>query len=441
MLDADVIVVGAGLAGLACAIHLTAAGRSVTVLEASDGVGGRVRSDFVDGFILDRGFQVLLTAYPEAQAMLDYHALDLRSFRPGTLVQVGDKRVLLGDPFREIRSIPSSLAAPIGSPIDKARIGWLRLNSGRGTLDEMWARPETSTAERLRSLKFSDAMVERFLRPLFTGIQLDASLSTSSRMFDFVFRMLGSGDNAVPANGMGMIPAQLAARLPAGAVRLNSRVAAVSPGSVTLTDSAVLSAGAVVVATEGPQAARLLGGAVTEPGSNSVACLYFAAESAPFEGPLLLLNGNGTSAAGGGSGGGSGGGGGGGGGPINNVCVPSSVSPAYAPPGRHLVSASIIAARPSGMDRATWHAQLDVEGRSQLRRWFGAEVDGWTTLPTYEIAHAQPAQPSLEPVERPVRLADGLYVCGDHRDQASIQGALVSGRRAAVAVLEGPQVS
>lgn len=428
MLDADVIVVGAGLAGLACAIHLTEAGRTVTVLEASDGVGGRVRSDVVDGFILDRGFQVLLTAYPEAQAMLDYRALDLRSFRPGTLVQVGDKRVLLGDPFRDLRSIPSSLVAPIGSPIDKARIGWLRLNSGRGTLDEMWARPETSTAERLRSLQFSDAMVERFLRPLFAGIQLDASLSTSSRMFDFVFRMLGSGDNAIPANGMGMIPVQLAARLPAGAVRLGSRVAAVSPGSVTLTDSAVLSAGAVVVATEGPQAARLLGGAVTEPGSNSVACLYFAAESAPFQGPLLLLNGNGTSSTTKG-------------GPINNVCVPSSVSPSYAPPGRHLVSATVIAARPSGMDRATWHAQLDVEGRSQLRRWFGTEVDGWTTLPTYEIAHAQPAQPTLEPVERPVKVADGLYVCGDHRDQASLQGALVSGRRAAEAVLQGSGAS
>lgn len=428
MPDADVIVVGAGLAGLACAIHLTNAGRSVLVLEASDGVGGRVRSDIVDGFILDRGFQVLLTAYPEAQAMLDYRALDLRSFRPGTLVQVGDKRVLLGDPFRDLRSIPSSLAAPVGSAIDKARIGWLRLNSGRGTLDELWARPEMSTAERLRSLKFSDAMVERFLQPLFAGIQLDASLLTSSRMFDFVLRMLGSGDNAVPANGMGMIPTQLAARLPAGSVRLSSRVAAVSPGSVTLTDSAELSAAAVVVATEGPQAARLLGGAVAEPGSNAVVCLYFAADSEPFEGPLLLLNGNGASPAAGG-------------GPINNVCVPSNVSPAYAPPGRHLVSASIIAARPSGMDRATWHAQLHVEGRSQLRRWFGAQVDGWATLPTYEITHAQPAQPSLEPVERPVKLADGLFVCGDHRDQASIQGALVSGRRAAEAILEGAQAN
>ncbi len=427
MHDADVIVVGAGLAGLACAVHLTEAGRAVLVLEASDGVGGRVRSDVVDGFILDRGFQVLLTAYPEAQAILDYRALDLRSFRPGTLVQVGDKRVLLGDPFRDVRSIPASLAAPVGSPIDKARIGWLRLNSGRGTLDEMWARPETSTAERLRSLRFSDAMVKRFLRPLFAGIQLDASLSTSSRMFDFVFRMLGSGDNVIPANGMGMIPAQLAARLPAGTVRLSSRVAAVSAGTVTLTDSAMLSAGAVVVATEGPQAARLLGGAVDEPGSNAVACLYFAADSAPFEGPLLLLNGNGSSVVDGG-------------GPINNVCVPSNVSPNYAPPGRNLVSASIIAARPSGMDRATWHQQLDVEGRAQLRRWFGADVDGWKTLPTYEIAHAQPAQPSLEPVERTMKVAEGLYVCGDHRDQASIQGALVSGRRAAEAILEGARV-
>lgn len=424
MNDADVMIVGAGLAGLACAIHLTEAGRSVIVLEASDGIGGRVRSDVVDGFILDRGFQVLLTAYPEAKAMLDYDALDLRSFRPGALIQRGDDRVFLGDPFRDVRSIFTSMISPIGSVLDKARVGWLRVNAERNSLDELWTRPEVSTAERLRSLGLSESMIEHFFRPLFAGIQLDPSLSTSSRMFDFVFRMLAAGDNAIPANGIGMITAQLASRVPAGSIRLNSRVAGVSPGSVTLTDAGVLRSDAVVVATDGPQAARLLSGSVTEPGSNAVTCLYFAADTSPIEGPVLLLNGNGPLLADGG-------------GPINNVCVPSNVSAVYAPKGRHLVSASVVAARPSGMTREMWNRQLDVDGRAQLRRWFGSSVDGWTMLPTYEIAHAQPSQPTLDPVERPVQLADGLCVCGDHRDQASIQGALVSGRRAANAIIEG----
>lgn len=422
--SADVIIIGAGLAGLACAIHLNRAGRSVQILEASDGIGGRVRSDIVDGFVLDRGFQVLLTAYPEAQAMLDYEALDLRSFVAGTLIQLGDRRVRLGDPFREPLSTISSLRAPVGSLIDKARIGWLRLNGGRGTLEALWERPETSTAERLQALGFSPKMMERFLRPLFTGIQLDPTLSTSSRMFDFVFRMLAEGQNAIPAQGIQAIPDQLATNIAPGSVRLNTRVASVAPGSVTLLDGAVLRAPSIVVATDGPQAARLLSGRVVEPPSNAVACLYFAADRSPLDEPILLLNGSGPgpgiSFAGG---------------PINNLCVPSLLSAAYAPPGRHLISASIVASRPAGVDRALWHAQLDEAGRAQLRSWFGAQVDSWVTLPTSEIPHAQPAQPSLQPVERSVALGEGLYVCGDHRDQASINGALVSGRRAAEAIL------
>ncbi len=416
--DGDVIIVGAGLAGLACAIHLTRAGREVIVVEASDGVGGRVRSDVVDGFILDRGFQVLLTAYPEAKAMLDYGALDLRSFRAGALVQHNGKRSLLGDPFRDPKSILASVRAPIGSIADKLRVGFARLTAARGTLADVWNRPETSTGERIRALGVSSAMTEQFFLPLFAGIQLDPTLSTSSRMFDFVFRMLAEGDNAIPAQGIGTISTQLASRLPAGVIRLRTRVAGVESGVVTLTDASSLRAASVVVATDGPQASRLLAGRIPEPGSNAVACLYFACEHAPIDEPLLVLNGNGPSA-----------------GPVNNLCVPSLLAPAYAPAGRHLVSASVIAARPAGVDRETWARELDATARGQLRGWFGAQVDSWTTLPMSEIAHAQPAQRTLEPFERSVEIGDGLFVCGDHRDQASINGALVSGRRAAAAVI------
>ena len=418
----DVLIVGAGLAGLACAIHLNRAGRSVQVLEASDGVGGRVRTDRVDGFLLDRGFQVLLTAYPEAQAMLDYDALDLRSFAAGTLVQLGDTQVRLGDPFRDPSSIVSSVRAPIGTLRDKARVGWLRLNGARGTLESVWERNETSTAKRIQALGFSTEFTERFFRPLFTGIQLDPTLATSSRMFDFVFRMLAKGNNAVPALGIQAIPDQLATKIVPGSVRLHTRVASISPGQVTLLDGGVERATSIVVATDGPQAARLLGGRVAEPGSNAVACLYFAADDSPLDEPILLLNGNGPDLASGG-------------GPINNLCVPSMLSAAYAPARRHLISASVVAPRPAGVEREVWHRMLDETGRAQLRHWFGSAVDGWTTLPTAEIPHAQPTQTTLRPAARPVDLGDGLYVCGDHRDQASIQGALVSGRRTAEAIL------
>jgi phytoene dehydrogenase-like protein len=415
-LDADVIIVGAGLAGLAAAIHCTEANLSVVVVEAADGVGGRVRSDYVNGFILDRGFQVLLTAYPEAKIMLDYRALALKKFTPGSLIRSGGATSRIADPFRAPKTLLETVKSPVGSPIDKARVGVLRMMNQRASVASLWEKPETTTLARLRALKFSSTMIERFFRPFLAGVQLDPTLSTSSRVFDFVFKMLAEGDNALPTNGMGMISEQLAGRVPAGSIRLNTRVAAVAPGSVTLLDQAVLRAKAVVVATEGPQAAKLLGELVVGPGSNSVSCLYFDAPVAPIDEATIMLNGDGAAD-----------------GPVNNVCVPSNVSSSYAPKGRHLVSVSVIAAHSGADDVALQAAVL-----TQLRGWFGSQVDAWNHLRTYTIAHAQPAQspPALANPQRPVALGHGLFVCGDHRDNASINGALESGRRAAEAVIQ-----
>ena len=244
---------------------------------------------------------------------------------------------------------------------------------------------------------------------------LDPTLSTSSRQFEFVFRMLAEGDVAVPATGISALPEQLAAGLPPGTVRLRAPVAAVAPGSVTLGDGTVEAAAAVVVATDGPTAAVLLGGAVRPAGSRPVAGVYFAADAAPYPDPIVVLDGDGR-------------------GPATNVCAISNVSPRYAPAGAALVVASVPGAEalpPPGDDA------LVEAVRDQLRGWFGPAVGHWRHLRTYRIASAQPAQPpgALEPPERPVRVGPGLYVCGDHRDNASLQGALVSGRRAAEAVL------
>jgi phytoene dehydrogenase-like protein len=418
-LDAEVIIVGAGLAGLAAAIHCSEAGLSVIVVEAGDGVGGRVRSDYVDGFILDRGFQVLLTAYPEAQAMLDYQALALKKFTPGSLIHSNGATSRIADPFRAPKTLLATLRSPVGTPIDKARVGLLRTINKRASVASLWEKPETSTLARLRALKFSSGMIERFFRPFLAGVQLDPTLSTSSRVFDFVFKMLAEGDNAIPANGIGMISEQLAGRVPAGSIRLNTRVGAVAPGSVTLLDEAVLRAKYIVVATEGPQAAKLLGARVVAPDSQPVSCLYFDAPVAPITEPIIMLNGDGSQD-----------------GPVNNVCVPSVVSPSYAPVGRHLVSVSVVASH-SGSDDES----LRTAVTTQLRSWFGPQVDAWHHLRTYNIAHAQPSQksPALANPQRPVALGDGLFVCGDHRDNASINGALESGRRAAGAIIAADQ--
>ena len=409
---ADVVVVGAGLAGLACALRLHEAGAAVRVVEASDGVGGRVRTDLVDGFRLDRGFQVLLTAYPEARRVLDYAALDLRPFLPGALVRRAGRFHELSDPWRQPGRAWRSLTARVGTLGDRLRIARFRARVRRGTLDALFRRPETSAAERLHAEGFSAEMLEAFFRPFFGGILLDRSLAASSRMIEFVFRMMAEGDVALPATGMGAIPEQLARRLPGGTVRLGARVATASPREVRLESGEKVRGDAVVIATEGPEAARLTG--LPAPGSRPATCLYFAAEKAPVEEPILVLDGDDS-------------------GPVNNLCFPTQAAPGYGPVGVTLVSASVV----GGAASDAGDAALERAVRAQMEGWFGAEVRGWRHLRTVHVRHAQPEQwpGALEPVERPVRLAGGLFVCGDHRDTASLHGAMLSGRRAAEALL------
>jgi phytoene dehydrogenase-like protein len=410
---AKVVVVGAGMAGLCCALKLQEKGISCSVLEASDAPGGRIRTDKVDGFLLDRGFQVLLTAYPEARRRLDYRALKLRTFSPGALIRMDGKFHRISDPFRQPWTLPATLFSPVGNHKDKLRIARLRRHVLTGSIDEILQRPETSALDALLEFGFSDRMIGSFLRPFFAGVFLETDLTTSSRMLEFVFRMFSQGKAALPAAGMGAIPQQIAARLSAGApgtVRLGARVEALGEGEVHLVGGERVPAAAVVIATEAPEAARLLPG-LHPPGFHGTACLYFAADQPPLSKPLLVLNGEGR-------------------GPVDNLCVPSAVAPSYAPAGKALVSATVVDA--AGADEK----DLESEVRRHLGSWFGPAVESWRHLRTYRIPLALPARSALEPAALPVRRRPGLYLCGDHRETPSLQGAMVSGRRAAEAVIE-----
>ena len=407
---AEVVVVGAGLAGLACALDLVALGRDVRLVEASDGVGGRVRTDAVDGFLLDRGFQVILEAYPELRRRVDLKALDLKAFYPGALVRIGNEVHRMADPGLEMADALRSITAPVGTFADKLRVARLRQEVVGGDAERLLEAPAGTTEEVLREAGFSEGMIDRFFRPFFGGVLLDPTLGVSGRLFRYYFRMFAEGTSSLPATGMEALPRQLAARLPEGTLQLNHPVRKVTASRVEFEGGGSLEAEAVVVAVEGPEAARLLGDRVADPGSRSVTCLYFDAPESPVNEEILVLNGNGPSD-----------------GPVNNLAVLSDVARGYAPPGRALISVTVVG-EPNGSE-----LELEQDVRRQLTGWYGDQVSGWKAIRQYHIAHAQPLQtPALMTSHRrPVRLDTGLYVCGDHRDHASLNGALSSGGRAA----------
>lgn len=406
-----VIIVGAGLSGLKCALELRAGGAEVKIFEASDGVGGRARTDSVEGFRLDRGFQVLLSEYPEAKETFDYDALGLGAFVPGARIHIGGTFVKFADPLRRPRSAVGAAASPVGTVTDKLRLFQMRHELINTDPQEIMARPETTAIRSLEDRGFSTAMIEYFFRPFFGGVFIDPDLVTSSRLMEIFFRCFSIGDTVLPANGMGSLADQLAARLPEGTIELNRPVAKVEPDWVELDDGTRIEGSAVVVATEEAAASRLCG--LPEPPAGRVTtCFYFDAPETAIAGPWLVLAPDSD-------------------GPINELAVPSSVAPGYAPAGRSLVAVSVVG---PDTDRPDLPAAVDRE----LASWFGPEtIEGWRPLGSYRINRALPDfQPGRHKTsgEAP-RLGTGVFICGDHRETPSIQGALVSGRKAARAVL------
>jgi protoporphyrinogen oxidase len=309
---------------------------------------------------------------------------------------------------------------------DKLNVAKLRARVQAGTWEEMFARPEKTTRDYLQAVPFSARIIERFFEPLFGGIFLERDLVTSSRFFEFLFRMFSAGDTAVPAEGMQQIPLQLTAKLRAGTLVTGTRVARVTRNAesfaITIEGRESQEARAVVLAVAGNEGNALLAGvggwSVPEVRVwNQTTAFCYAAEQPPLDEPIILLNGEGEAA-----------------GPVNNVVVMSAVSPGYAPPGAHLVVASVVGAAPQ--ENAAL-LRLDDGVRTHLKRWFGPAVDSWKTLKAYPLSRALPQQRHAEWEQSPVRLggSGGVYLCGDYRETASIQGALASGRRAAEAVL------
>jgi phytoene dehydrogenase-like protein len=408
-------------------VRLEHAGLSVKLLEAEDAPGGRIRTDQVEGFRLDRGFQLLLTGYPELLHQIDLKALRLRPFTRGALVRHGGRFHHFADPFRGSLGAALSIAVnPVVSVGDKLRIARLRRMVKHDDPASLFKKPEITTRRFLEEYGFSSKMVDRFFAPFLAGIFLERELATSSRYFQFLFRMFAFGDAVVPEKGMEMLPRQLAVRLRSGTLETHTRVSAIGRNG----NGFVLDAGKkgsyparhIVLAVDDGQVRSLLGpqDGRNRPSRdlvqwNRTTTFYYAAEHTPIDGPLLVLNGDGPTA-----------------GPVTNAVVLSQASERYAPPGTHLIAANVVGRAPQSTPQIE---QLERETRGQLARWFGVDVARWTVIGGYPVAHALPLCTHAEWQQSNPRLMEGVYVCGDYRETPSIQGALASGRRAAESVL------
>src|SRR5579875_39074 len=315
--EPPVVIVGAGVAGLACAQDLVAAGVPVRVVEAGDAVGGRMRTDRQGGFLLDRGFQVFNTAYPQVKRRIDLKALQLRPFTPGVLLQTGDRRVRFTDPTRQPAGVADLLRGRLGGPADVLALA--RLSAGDMLLPVglIKHQPDRTTFAALTEAGVSSDLCELLFRPFLAGVFLEDELETSARFFHLVWRTMLRGTLCLPRRGIQAVPEQLAAKLPAGTVQLETPVGTLTADGVATPDGAEIPAQAVIVATGAADAGRLFEGALPVPATRTVTTFYHAAPSSPLAEPTLLVD---TERK------------------ILNTVVLSEVSDTFAPAGRPLIS-------------------------------------------------------------------------------------------------------
>jgi phytoene dehydrogenase-like protein len=408
-----VIVVGAGLSGLTCAVKLHEQGVPVLVTEAGERIGGRAGSDRHQDFILDRGFQAMLSAYPAAKKTLDLPALNLQPYYPGVQIWYKGKfnKFVLPMTKNPLEAL-SSLQASIGTLNDKTNMLKFRTRLMAETQDAIMKKANLTTLELLRAEGFSEDFIDHFWRPLCGVFLLERKLETSSRVFEFIMHCYFSGDAALPVGGVQSIAAQLAAKLPGDAMRMKSPVSAVQEGLVSLPQAETLGTQAIVIATDEYEAARLLNDLDEPPPGRAVTCLYYETKTPPFDKPYMILNGDGS-------------------GLVQSVSLPSLASRSYGSDGHHLIAVTLLE-----YNEEDEH-DLEAMVREQMTEWFKEQANKWRYLKVYRIKNALPIQtPDRFQSARPAEVRPGIYRCGDYMSVASIDGAIESGRRAAEAVLE-----
>jgi len=413
------VVIGAGLAGLAATLRLVQAGREVLLLEATDRVGGRLRTFRTDGgCLLDRGFQVVLDSYPSIRRLFSLETLAPRYFASGAIIAAPDGFHRLENPLTRPASFLASAFSPVFPFADRLRLGSLALHCllhpDRYLLGSCHRPDEESTAALLSRLGFGARSLNQFFRPFFGGVLLDSKLETSSGLFRYYFRKFLTGGAFLPAGGIAELPAQLAAKLPSGVIRLKSPALGLQRVgnrvvSVRLQDGSEVATDSLILATDGEATAKLLTGFPLRP-SHGVWTFYFLTRSQLYDGPFLVLNGQG--------------------GPIAHLMQLSNLGPGFCPPSHHLTSATVLEPGFEGGQ------SLAAAVRENLIRLFPAAADA-ELVGEVHIPDAVPCQPPGFASSLPRQSGmDNVWLAGDQVDGASIETAITSGEAAADRVMQ-----
>lgn len=391
------LIIGAGISGLVAAIELEKAGFTPMIIEATDGIGGRVKSDRESGLPLDHGFQVLLSAYPEARKYLDYDRLDLVRFKPGSIIYQNGKQQKIGDPRRDISFLWPTLSASIASIRDKLLILKLSTKLKKKSLEAIFSTPEVSTLDYLRNFGFSERIIENFFQPFFAGIYLEENLETSSRMFEFVYKMFGTGYAAIPRDGMQAIPEQLAAQLNKTEIRFNTRVTKIENKTIHLENGEKIEADPIIIATD-PE--PFMGaGKKNETTWKSCYNLYLETESPGFDQAIIGLLPNKELL-------------------VNNFHFLGDVFGGT----QEILSVTVVKSHSLTEDEMVERVKKELEQYCHIR-----------TRALVRLFHIKKALPDLsqlkyEPAVDELLISPGIYCCGDHLANGSLNAAMASGR-------------
>ena len=400
-----ITIIGAGISGLTAAVYLHRKGYEVKIIEATERAGGRIKTDVVNGFLLDRGFQVLLTEYPETKALLDYEKLNLKRFLPGAIVLYDDGIFEIADPFRRLSATLATILAPVGSLKDKINTFFLKHKLLNISVSNIFNAIETNTLTKLKKYGFSDKMIKRFYKPFFSGIFLENDLSTSSKMFDFVMKMFSEGDAAIPAMGMEEIPKQLVAMLPENSIIYNTQVSEIVDNKIIYNNGKIIETDKIIIATEATSFAKNYI-PKNKQKFNSVTNVYFEASLAPTDKAVVVLNASTTKKW------------------VNNMTVMTNISDQYAPKGKVLIAISY-----NGIPDIS-NEILSENMKIELKKWYGNSVESWKMIKSYRIKYALPNQETVcnELASNQLKINKNLYICGDHLMNGSINAAMKSGR-------------